>query len=75
MSRSFETFDQRVAFALAENKRVMDLLQLDEDVMWSALNDSVESGHRTYEQAEQEFMDWRDNMRTLGGIAVKPQAE
>lgn len=52
-----------------------DRLRCLEDEVWADLDESVQGGWRTQEEAEADFMTWRQHYRELGVPAVKSQLE
>lgn len=52
-----------------------DRLRSLEDDVWHDLDESVEQGWRTQEEAEEAFLEWRSHYRGFGKAAVKDSTE
>lgn len=59
MATNFEQLDRELGEALESNQRIMDAMNLDEEVIQGALAASVEQGIRTQEEADSELIEWR----------------
>lgn len=46
-----------------------DALRTIEDQVWADLNESAQAGWRTTEEAQDEFMTWRQTYRAIGKTA------
>lgn len=47
-----------------------DRIRLLEDEIWAELSGDIAYGHKTVEQATDEFLKWRSHYRSFGSVAL-----